>query len=72
MGESKTNHMHHKDRDREQELTHLFVHFNVKAVGHLIILKQREKKNQSYQTNSNVNIHKKTSSFSELNLKGKM
>lgn len=37
-----------KDRDREQELTHLFVHFNVKAVGHLIILKQRKKKKISY------------------------
>lgn len=27
--------------ERERSLTHLFVHFNVKAVGHFVILKQR-------------------------------
>lgn len=27
--------------ERERILTHLFVHFNVKAVGHFVILKQR-------------------------------
>lgn len=27
------------ERERDLEFTHLFVHFNVKAVGHLIILK---------------------------------
>lgn len=28
-----------RGKRRERALTHLFVHFNVKAVGHLVILK---------------------------------
>lgn len=39
--------------------THLFVHFNVKAVGHLIILKQIE--NQLLQTDKVFDIHKMNS-----------
>lgn len=35
--------------------THLFVHFNVKAVGHLVILKQV--KNQLLQTDKVFDIH---------------
>lgn len=30
-----------RDGDKETDLAHLFVHFYVKAVGHLVILKNR-------------------------------
>lgn len=43
----------HKERqtERERALTYLFVHFNVKAVGHLVILKH---------SGASVNIHDHT------------
>lgn len=40
--ETEGKHPHHRKDGEKPGVTHLFVHFNVKAVGHLIILKQKK------------------------------